>query len=134
MRKAPSRVFPWVLNISLRGLYCLLKHIAKNQTNRLTHFSQVFSFILKPVIWFALQIKWLVSIWNATLDWKELINCWAIPNQCYNIKNESWTRKSLLTKYSPKKRSCLTLFNSQSQDIWVPDILATKSFQCKIFQ
>ena len=35
--------------------------------NGLTHFSPVLRFIQKPVIWFALQIKWLVAIWNAVL-------------------------------------------------------------------
>ena len=34
----------------------------------LSHFSQV----LKPVIWFALQIKCLVSTGNTTLDWNGL--------------------------------------------------------------
>ena len=29
-------------------------------------------FIEKPVTWFTVQIKWLVSIWNATLDWNGL--------------------------------------------------------------
>ena len=30
-------------------------------------FSPAFHFILKPVIWFAMKMEWLVSIWNATL-------------------------------------------------------------------
>ena len=34
-----------------------------------TRFSPLLHFIMKPVIWFAQQIKWLVSIWNATLGW-----------------------------------------------------------------
>ena len=38
-----------------------------------THFSSVLHVTQKPVIWFGLQIKWLVSIWNATLDWTGLI-------------------------------------------------------------
>ena len=38
----------------------------------LSNFSPVLRFIEKPVIFFALQIKWLVSIWNATLGWNEL--------------------------------------------------------------
>ena len=38
----------------------------------LTYFSPLLLFIYKPVIWFARQIKWLVSIWNATLDWNGL--------------------------------------------------------------
>ena len=37
------------------------------------HFSPVLYFIYKPVIWFALQIKWQVSIWSATLGW----NMWS---------------------------------------------------------
>ena len=36
-------------------------------------FSPVLRFVWKPVICFALQKKWLVSIWNATLGWNELI-------------------------------------------------------------
>ena len=38
----------------------------------LTHFSPVLHFIKKPVIWFALQIKWLVSIWHTVLGWNGL--------------------------------------------------------------
>ena len=38
----------------------------------LIDFSPALHFILKPVIWFAMQIKWLVSIWNAMLDWNGL--------------------------------------------------------------
>ena len=37
--------------------------------NALINFSLVLHFICKPVICFAKQIKWLVSIWNATLGW-----------------------------------------------------------------
>ena len=33
--------------------------------------SRTFShFIWNPVIWFAVQISWLVSIWNVTLGWR----------------------------------------------------------------
>ena len=39
----------------------------------LTHFNQVLHFIWKPVIWFAVKIKWLVSIWNAIHGWNALI-------------------------------------------------------------
>ena len=35
----------------------------------LTYFISVLLFIRKPVIWFVLQNKKLVSIWNATLGW-----------------------------------------------------------------
>ena len=38
----------------------------------LTRFTPVLHFIQKPVIWFALKIEWLVSIWNATLGWNGL--------------------------------------------------------------
>ena len=31
----------------------------------LTHFNTLLHLIKKPVIWFAVEIKWLVSIWNA---------------------------------------------------------------------
>ena len=41
----------------------------------LIDFSPALHFILKPVIWFAMQIKWLVSIWNATLGWNGLNYC-----------------------------------------------------------
>ena len=34
----------------------------------LTQFSPVVHFIWKPAIRFAMQIKWLVSMWNAALD------------------------------------------------------------------
>ena len=39
----------------------------------LSRFSPVLHFISKPVIWFAVKIKWLVSIWNATLGWNNHI-------------------------------------------------------------
>ena len=35
----------------------------------LTYFSPKSHFVRKPVISFILQIKWLVSVWNATLGW-----------------------------------------------------------------
>ena len=38
----------------------------------LTHFSPVLRFIQKQVIRFRLQSKWLVSLWNTTLDWNNL--------------------------------------------------------------
>ena len=37
-----------------------------------TYFSTVLHFIKKPVVWYVLQIKWLVSIWNAILGRNEL--------------------------------------------------------------
>ena len=40
----------------------------------LTYSDSVFDFISKPVIWFAVQIKWLVSIWNLTLVENGLIH------------------------------------------------------------
>ena len=42
----------------------------------LTHFNLVLQFIYKPVISFAMQIKWLVSIWNVTLASNELSRFW----------------------------------------------------------
>ena len=39
----------------------------------LTHFKPALHFIKKPDNWFAMEIKWLVSIWNATLSWNELM-------------------------------------------------------------
>lgn len=40
----------------------------------LTHFSPMFRFIQKPVIWFEMQIKWLISLWNKTMGWNGLRN------------------------------------------------------------
>ena len=47
-----------------------------------THFSLVSHFISKPVIWFAVQIKRLLSIWNEILSWNRLMyaDVWI----CYN--------------------------------------------------
>ena len=36
------------------------------------HFSPVWHFTWKPVIWFVVQIKLLFSMWNATLAWNGL--------------------------------------------------------------
>ena len=44
--------------------------------NVLTHFSPLLHFIQKPVTYFVVQIKWLVSTWNATMDWNKLILCY----------------------------------------------------------
>ena len=49
-----------------------LESIRASVLNGSTHFSTVLHFILKPVIWCAQHIKWLVSIRNATLDWNGL--------------------------------------------------------------
>ena len=49
---------------------------------KLTYFSPVLHFISKPVIWLGLQIKWLVSIWNATMGWKELRRALATYDFC----------------------------------------------------
>ena len=38
----------------------------------LTYFNPVLHFTEKPVIWFTMQIKWLVSICNATPSWTGL--------------------------------------------------------------
>ena len=56
----------WIYRRNLRiHLYMLTYYIS------LTHLSPVMHFIYKPVMWILLQIKWLVSIWNATLGWNE---------------------------------------------------------------
>ena len=47
---------------------CSAPNVA-DYSKALTHFSPVLHFIQKPNIWFPLQIKWLVSIWNVTLVW-----------------------------------------------------------------
>ena len=38
----------------------------------LTHSGQVLYIIQKPVLWFAIEIRWVVSMWNETLGWNEL--------------------------------------------------------------
>ena len=47
-------------------------------------FSPVLRFIYKPVICFAEQSKWLVSVWYATLDWNGLIDFYS-PTIIKNI-------------------------------------------------
>ena len=37
-----------------------------------TDFNRLLHFIYKPVILFAVLIKWLASLWNATLDWNKV--------------------------------------------------------------
>ena len=39
----------------------------------LNHYSLVMCFIQKPAICFALQNKWLLFIWTATLDWNRIL-------------------------------------------------------------
>ena len=50
------------------------------KSTRLTNFNPVLHCVWKPVISFALQIKCLVSIWNAILDWNGLMwtMCWKL--------------------------------------------------------
>ena len=50
----------------------------------LTHLSPVLHFIQQPVIWFAMRIKWLVSIWNVRLGGNGLI-CFLIQKQPWNL-------------------------------------------------
>ena len=62
----------------LRNLFCTKWNLStfwlvSMCINNLTHFSQALHFIQKLVIWFAQQIKCLVSIWNATLGWYGLM-------------------------------------------------------------
>ena len=59
-------------------------------TNWLTHISLLY-FIQKPVIWFAKQIKWLVSIWNKTLCCYGLQKLFS-KNQ--RLRNDQFTWKS----------------------------------------
>ena len=56
------------------NILCFLINLLSQLLNiSLTYFTPVLHFIWKPVTWFAEQIKWLVSIWNATLSWHGLI-------------------------------------------------------------
>ena len=65
--------------IRLRTLYCyimvkLLQKRLYTYTFAINKcFVPVLRFIWKPVICFAQKNRWLVSIWNATLGWNELI-------------------------------------------------------------
>ena len=71
--------------------------------NELTNFSPALHFIWKPFIWFPVQIKWLVSIWIATLSWNGLISNYrtyvmrcAIWYHLYNLKNMKNTHRGVL--------------------------------------
>lgn len=46
--------------------------LLKKWFSSLAHFSQVLRFTQKPVIWLVVQIKWLVSLWNAKKSWNGL--------------------------------------------------------------
>ena len=85
----------WLLNGNER-------HSSARDSSILTHSSLVFYIIQKPVVWFVLQITWLVSIWNATLGRNRLnstnkfiiaISYWSKPRK-YQI-SKYWQRSNL---------------------------------------
>ena len=49
----------------------------------LTHFSPVLPLTQRPAIWFVVQIKWLISIWNAALGPNELNK--RVRNCCFPV-------------------------------------------------
>ena len=60
------------MGLAFNGFSCLWTNV--NMLSQcLIHFSPVLQSIWKPVVWHALQIKWLVSIWNALLGWNGLM-------------------------------------------------------------
>ena len=92
------------------------------QLIRLTNFSPVLHFIQKQVIRFRLQSKWLVSIWNTTLDWNNLnyfLIFWILPStkKHYDVVNNR-TNTALTI-------NCLGLFYFSLQ---VPFFLTVKIF------
>ena len=62
------------LDVHCNSIYWFLYLWYRNSLNlnELTNFSLALHFIKKPVIWFPIQIKRLVSIWNATLGLNEI--------------------------------------------------------------
>ena len=114
-----------------------------------TYFSPVLHFIHKPVTWFALQIKLLVSIWNATLVW----NLLALLTSSFKVTKADYkktsfvpsftfhSRKPLLLKciknytnqayQNRKKIYALTLFWMEG---WGPKRLPNRFFPCNFYK
>ena len=61
----------------------------------LTHWSSLWHFILKLLIGLAKQIKWLVSIWNATLGWNGLLRL-TMTLKCHQMVHDKLLFLSLV--------------------------------------
>lgn len=102
-RKKTFPLFHSSCHIWMLTIYCFLHDgatlffISKNDII-LTHFSPVLSFIQKSIIFFVEQNTLLVSIWNATLSYKQLLShntCKAKTRDTQEkavAKNREWSR------------------------------------------
>ena len=65
----------------LKCIWMVLPHHRSRKYWNLSPFLPSVAFHKTPVIWFEVLIKWLVSIWNATLGWNELTLPASIPDK-----------------------------------------------------
>ena len=102
--------------------------ISTEKSMCLTPLSPQLHFMQKPVIWFAGQIKWPVSIWNATLGWNGLISAYEPGNMVYamlcvicyhlhDIKNMKITHGEVLLLVILQALSCN--FTKSNTPPWV---------------
>ena len=77
-------VFNHFVGLALKGLRRRLHQIFMKDFI-LTHFSPKLHSIKKPAITLVLQIKWLVSIWNATLSWNRMLSLQ--PSSCFSLNS-----------------------------------------------
>ena len=56
-------------------------------SNPLTNFSSILRFIKKPVIWFAVQIKRLISTWNAKINFIKQKTLIKVSNSLTNFRS-----------------------------------------------
>ena len=104
-----------IITVILKALRNLLSY----------HFNPMLHFIQKPVIWFSLQIKWLVSIWNATLGWNGLRpHFYQIPqilkqfSRWFNKTIVSFLTKNMFQENNKFIRTANFLFNINSR-LWI---------------
>ena len=75
-----------------------------NRAISLTYVSPVLHFIQKSFIWFAVQVKWLASLWNATLAWNGLIKV------LYLYYNSIWNDFFSFTTFRKQRENFIRLF------------------------
>ena len=66
----------------------------------LIHFRPVLNFILKPIIWFELPVKYMIYIWDATLGWNgSTSRCRPITIKCRAVF--IWRNPSVIQMLRP---------------------------------
>ena len=65
------------------------------QSHSLTDFWPVLHFIQKPAIWFEVEMKYLVSIWNTPLSWNGLNHSFQDSYEAFLLEKKNLGKKTL---------------------------------------